>query len=159
VPILNDTFKNSVEVLVERIKITSDISVPVEAGSTGSGTSYILCKINESISNREGYTLSIKPGAIIINAKEAVGIFYAIQTIRQLLPPEIENTEAVPGIQLSVPCCEIEDEPRFVYRGFMLDVCRHFSPYESVKRYIDLLALHKYNTFHFHLTEGLHYIV
>jgi hexosaminidase len=144
-----------VGVLLERIKITADIDLKVDSGSSDSGSNYVLCSINESISNPEGYTLNITANSILISAKEPVGIFYAFQTIRQLLPPEIENNALVPGIQLVVPGCYIEDEPRFVYRGFMLDVCRHFSPFESVKRYIDLLALHKINNFHFHLTEGV----
>jgi hexosaminidase len=141
-------------VLLERLSISGGLKVPVEEGTVGSGSSYILCKIVDSISNREGYTLSIKSDSITITAKEPVGIYYAMQTVRQLLPPEIETDSLVPGIQLAVPNCEIEDEPRFVYRGFMLDVCRHFSPYLSVKRYIDLLSLYKFNNFHFHLTEG-----
>jgi hexosaminidase len=70
-----------------------------------------------------------------------------------LLPVEVENQAVVEGIKLSVPACEIKDEPRFVYRGMHLDVGRHMFPVASIKRYIDMIALHKMNTFHWHLTE------
>ena len=97
--------------------------------------------------------LSVTPKEIIIKARTAVGLFYAVQTLRQLLPVEVEKEQKVNGLILSVPACEIKDEPRFVYRGMHLDVCRHMFPVSFIKRYIDMLALNKMNTFHWHLTE------
>jgi hexosaminidase len=101
----------------------------------------------------EGYQLDIQPSRVTARAPEAAGLFYAVQTIRQLLPPEIFRAAPVDGVDWTLPALTIEDWPRFPWRGGHLDVARHFMPKEFVKRYIDLLALHKLNTFHWHLTE------
>jgi len=93
----------------------------------------------------EGYRLTITPEKITIAGKGA-GLFYGIQTLIQLIPAE--------GMaSISLPCVQIEDYPRFGYRGMMLDVCRHFFTVEFVKKYIDLMAAYKFNTFHWHLTD------
>jgi len=101
----------------------------------------------------EGYTLDVRPARIAARAPETAGLFYAVQTLRQLLPPEIFREAPVGDIEWTVPAVAIEDWPRFPWRGAHLDVARHFMPKEFVKKYIDLLALHKLNTFHWHLTE------
>jgi hexosaminidase len=95
----------------------------------------------------------VRPDRVVARAAEPEGLFYAIQTIRQLLPPEIFRRSQVAGLTWSMPAVEIEDVPRFSWRGAHLDVARHFMPKEFVKKYIDLLALHKMNSFHWHLTE------
>ncbi|MDQ3996753.1 MAG: beta-N-acetylhexosaminidase [Gemmatimonadota bacterium] len=102
---------------------------------------------------REGYRLDVRPDGVVAQAAEPAGLFYAIQTIRQLLPPEIFRSSQVAGLTWSMPAVTIEDVPRFGWRGAHLDVARHFMPKEFVKKYIDLLALHKMNSFHWHLTE------
>lgn len=101
----------------------------------------------------EGYTLDIRPARVIARAPEPAGVFYAVQTIRQLLPPEIFREAPVGDIAWTLPALTIEDRPRFQWRGAHLDTGRHFMPKEFVKKYIDLIALHKLNTFHWHLTE------
>jgi hexosaminidase len=101
----------------------------------------------------EGYVLEVKPTGIVARAPQNAGLFYAVQTLRQLLPPDIFRDAPVPGIRWTVPAVAIEDAPRFSWRGGHLDVARHFMPKEFVKKYIDLLALHKFNVFHWHLTE------
>jgi hexosaminidase len=106
-----------------------------------------------SLLGREGYRLRVTPGAVVAQAAEPAGLFYATQTIRQLLPPEIFRGSRAAGVAWTIPSVDIEDVPRFQWRGGHLDVGRHFMPKEFVKRYIDLLALHKMNTFHWHLTE------
>ncbi len=88
-----------------------------------------------------------------ISAFNPIGVFYGVQTLRQLLPPEVFREATVTGVTWGVPAVLIEDQPRFGWRGGHLDVCRHFMPKEFVKKYIDLLALHKLNTFHWHLTD------
>jgi hexosaminidase len=104
---------------------------------------------DEEIGYAEAYRLEVRPERIVIRAATAAGAFYAIQTLRQLLPPAIQ-----PGRnEWPVPACVVEDAPRFRYRGLHLDVSRHFFPVPVVKRYIDLLAFHKMNTFHWHLTD------
>ncbi len=108
---------------------------------------------NKAIKQAEGYFLIIQPEKITIEAAEPVGAFYAVQTLRQLLPPEIEARELVRDLAWRVPCAEIRDHPRYTYRGMHLDVGRHFFPVSFIKKYIDLLAMHKMNRFHWHLTE------
>jgi hexosaminidase len=101
----------------------------------------------------EGYRLEISQARVVARAPELAGLFYAVQTMRQLLPPEIFREAPVQGVEWSMPAVTIEDRPRFGWRGAHLDVGRYFMPKEFVKKYIDLLALHKLNTFHWHLTE------
>ena len=113
----------------------------------------VFMTLDTAVKNNEGYILKVTPKNITIRAKTAAGFFYAVQTIRQLLPADVENQKVVEGIALSVPACIIEDEPRFVYRGMHLDVARHLFPVATIKKYIDLLALNKFNTFHWHLTD------
>jgi hexosaminidase len=101
----------------------------------------------------EGYALEVSGSRIALRAAESAGLFYAVQTLRQLLPPEIFRAAPVAGVAWTLPAVSIEDAPRFAWRGAHLDVGRHFMPKEFVRKYIDLLALHKINTFHWHLTE------
>jgi hexosaminidase len=101
----------------------------------------------------EGYRLAVTPRAITIRAASAAGAFYGLQTLRQLLPAAIFRDGRVEKVRWEVPAVTIEDAPRFSWRGAHLDVARHFQPREFVKKYIDLLALHKMNRFHWHLTD------
>jgi hexosaminidase len=119
----------------------------------------IFLKIDETQSARlgkEGYLMSINPSGIEITAPFAAGLFYGIQTLYQLLPPEIYGDPAKnkgKDIDLEIKCMEIIDFPQFSWRGMHLDVSRHFFPKEFVKKYIDLIAMHKMNVFHWHLTD------
>lgn len=114
----------------------------------------IRCCLIPSLVSDEAYKLNVSPSAIQIEAKSAKGVFYALQSVRQLLPAAIEsNRKAEDGVKWIVPCVQVEDAPQFSYRGVMLDVSRHFIPKEDMKRHIDLLAFHKLNTLHWHLTD------
>ncbi|MEA1886420.1 MAG: family 20 glycosylhydrolase [Bacteroidota bacterium] len=113
----------------------------------------ILELADTSINGDESYTLEIDRRKIHISAPDPVGIFYGIQTVRQLFPPEFEASGKADIISWEVPCIYIEDYPRFSWRGMHLDVSRHFFPVEFVKRYIDLIAMHKMNVFHWHLVD------
>ena len=115
-------------------------------------SNYIYFKYDESINNSEGYQLSVNEKGITISASNSAGIFYGIQTIFQLLPVDIYSLTKK-DIKLTVPYVQITDEPSFSYRGVHLDVGRHFFSKEDVKKYIDYLAMHKMNKFHWHLTE------
>lgn len=106
----------------------------------------IYFQLDPSIESEEGYELTVTPFEIEIRAKTGAGAFYAVQTLMQLIPLDAKRS-------FSIPCVEISDAPRYGYRGMHLDVGRHFYPVDFVKKYIDLLALHKYNNFHWHLTE------
>ncbi len=101
----------------------------------------------------EGYELLVETNLITITASASQGYFYAIQTLFQLLPPEIYASNKVNGLQLIVPCVNVIDKPRYQHRGFMLDVSRHFMPIAYIKKTIDLLAMHKMNVLHWHLTD------
>ena len=112
------------------------------------GRRKILLKVAEDTSAVEGaYSLEVLPDKIKITGKNPAGLFYGVQTLIQLLP--VEDTAGM----MPVPSVKIEDAPEFSYRGMHLDVARHFMPVEFVKKYIDYLALHKLNHFHWHLTD------
>lgn len=100
----------------------------------------------------EAYRLDITPTGIVVHASSGKGFFYALQTVRLLLPPSIESLQTVKA-DWTVPAMKINDEPRFGYRGLMLDVARCFIPKESVLRIIDCMAMLKVNKLHFHLTD------
>jgi hexosaminidase len=102
--------------------------------------------LDPSLNNKEGYSLTITKKYINIRSKSGAGLFYGIQSLLQLFP--LERTTAI-----TIPLGTIEDYPRFEWRGVHLDVCRHFFPVEFVKKYIDILAAYKINTFHWHLTD------
>lgn len=104
-------------------------------------------------SGPEAYTLSVTPDVIIIKGATPAGVFNAIQTIRQMLPAQIENRTKVSGVSWEIPDVEIKDNPRFGWRGLMLDVSRHFFSKEEVKQLLDVMALQKLNTFHWHLVD------
>ncbi|MBT8273933.1 MAG: family 20 glycosylhydrolase [Bacteroidia bacterium] len=106
----------------------------------------------DSIDHEEGYVLDVLPDQIQIHASTEKGAFYAVQSLRQLLPSLFENDHNEIH-DVSIQCQRIEDEARFKYRGMHLDVGRHLFPVEFIKKYIDALAMLKMNTFHWHLTE------
>ena len=101
----------------------------------------------------EAYNMDITPARLLIEYGDGAGLFYAMQTLFQLLPAEIFAPTRQHGVRWEVPCVEIEDAPRFPYRGMHLDCCLHFFSVEFLKKYIDVMALHKVNRFHWHLTE------
>lgn len=96
--------------------------------------------------NPEAYRLTVSGHSIDINGASAAGLFYGIQTLRKSIPP-------APGCNIVFPAASITDSPRFAYRGTHLDVCRHFFPVDSIKTFIDVLALHNVNRFHWHLND------
>lgn len=100
----------------------------------------------------EGYTLSVADDGIRITASEAAGFFYALQTLKQLLPREYFS-ENVQQVEWTLPYVEISDRPHLGHRGYMLDIARHFFNKEEVKRVLDIMAFYKMNRFHWHLTD------
>jgi hexosaminidase len=101
----------------------------------------------------EGYLLSVTDKGVKIQGKDADGLFYGAQTLLQLLPPQVYASQPQDGVQWTVPAVSVKDYPRFHYRGMMLDVVRQFFDEQTVKNYIDWLAMHKINKFHWHLTD------
>ncbi|MBN2316124.1 MAG: family 20 glycosylhydrolase, partial [Sedimentisphaerales bacterium] len=101
----------------------------------------------------EGYELEVTEQAIKLRAAKGAGLFYGIQTLRQLLPPAIFTQRKVEGVQWSVPCVHIIDTPRFQWRGLLIDPARHFIPVPDFERFIDLMVLHKFNRLQVHFTD------
>jgi len=101
----------------------------------------------------EGYEWIVTPDSVTVRAPAAAGVFYGVQSLLQLLPPAVFGGRPAPDGVLKIPCGRIMDRPRFPWRGMMLDVSRHFFPAAFIKRCIDLLAMHKMNVFHWHLTD------
>jgi hexosaminidase len=119
------------------------------AGAAPGGAIALL--LSPEVEATEGYRLRVTSGSIVIDASTHAGLFYGLQTLRQLLPDD--GASATAGTW-EVPVVTIEDEPRFSYRGMHLDVGRHFFPVSFIKRYIDLLAMYKMNTFHWHRSRS-----
>ena len=101
----------------------------------------------------EAYRLKVSPKQVTIEATCPAGAFYAVQTLLQLFPSQIFSETKVKGVKWTAACCTVEDEPKFAYRGLMLDCGRYFQPKETVEKFIDVMAMHKQNIFHWHLTE------
>ncbi len=103
---------------------------------------------------KEAYKLTLTPTEVLIEASEVNGAFYALQTFKQLLPVEIYQPNGLKkSVKFIAPCCTIEDEPEFWYRGFLFDCGRFFFSKEEIMKFIDLMATYKQNMFHWHLTE------
>ena len=117
-------------------------------GKLVKGNPAIILSIDKTISNAEGYRLNSDAKQIRIAGASAAGVFYGIQTLRKSLP--LCNGKAT---QVSIPAVHITDAPRFAYRGTHLDVSRHFVTADSIRQFIDMLALHNINRFHWHLTD------
>lgn len=101
----------------------------------------------------EGYELTVATNSIVIRAPSDAGIFYGVQSLLQLLPPEIYSPTPASAVPWTVPCVYIQDWPRFPWRGWMLDSVRHFFNKDEVKQLLDTMALHKLNMFHWHLDD------
>jgi hexosaminidase len=146
--------KQIAKYLADRFQTVTGFPFEIVTTSKRKSNSIILM-LDDKLSRlgKEGYQLLVSEKMITIKAASAKGIFYGVQSLYQLFPPEVYDNKPVAGIDWSVPCVTIEDKPRFLWRGMHLDVCRHFFPVDFIKKYIDLLASYKINTFHWHLTE------
>jgi hexosaminidase len=129
--------------------------LPVRLGPAPAGE-HIALRQQPSLSGTlglEGYRLDVTPDAVTIRGAAPAGVFYGLQTLRQLLPPAILRASRAADTAWDVPAVVIEDAPRFSWRGSHLDVARHFQPKAFITKHLDLLALHKLNRFHWHLTD------
>lgn len=143
---LNDSeeMRRNAQFLKEYIADACKLNLTVDSKKS---TSSIILAIDPKIKNSEGYSIVVNSKGVVIKGATAQGVFYGVQTLRKSLP----ITTVAGSIELAPVV--IDDAPRFGYRGMMLDCARHFFPLEFVKRYIDLLAMHNMNVFHWHLTE------
>ncbi|MCO6476258.1 MAG: family 20 glycosylhydrolase [Phaeodactylibacter sp.] len=137
----------------KRLSSLPGAGLPIEWRSKGEEVkNAILLELDPKLESlgEDGYTFRARPQAITIQAFHPAGLFYAVETARQLLPWQEEGLAGY-----AIPPFDIEDHPRFAWRGLHLDVSRHFMPVEFIKKYIDYLAFHKLNTFHWHLVDGI----
>lgn len=137
--------KRNANMLASYIEQATGIRPAIGKGKSGAA---IILTIDKTIANAEGYKLDADAKQIRIAGASAAGVFYGIQTLRKSLP--LVNGKAS---KVSVPAVHIADAPRFAYRGTHLDVSRHFVTVDSVRQFIDMLALHNINRFHWHLTD------
>ena len=145
---LSDTAKRVVLDFVDELKTFGNKSI--ELASTGA-----VIEFDKSVGlTSEEYKIEISASKLKVTATTAAGFFYALQSLRQLLPAQLSAGVEVPAnASWSLPICTIADKPRFGWRGFMLDVGRHFFDKEQIKRVLDMMATYKMNRFHWHLTE------
>ena len=152
----SEEIRDIADFFAEKLGYSLGYEIDVRNFSTMPETSnleLLLSPLDDTL-EEEGYNLEINETDIRISALLCAGLFYGIQTLIQLFPPSIERENGLQTEEnLSLPCVIIQDKPRFPYRGMHLDVGRHFFPVDFIKKYLDLLAFYKYNTFHWHLTE------
>lgn len=134
--------------------VSPPTGAPLEITNRGGGNAIHL-RLDAGLKRLgdEGYRLVVRPDRVEVHAAAPAGVFYGLQTFRQMLPASVFRKAGAGGGPWSAPCVEIEDQPRFRWRGMHLDVARHFMPKNFVLRFIDLLAAHKMNTLHWHLTD------
>ena len=157
--------KKEAQFLAEYLKTATGYNLKL-VDTTGKKMKYptkaiLLTKDNNTKDKMPYYNIKVNDLGITINGggfnklgeKDSPGLFYGIMTLRQLLPVEIESNEIVKTVRWIVPACQIDDKANFRWRGMHLDVSRHFYPKEFIKKYIDILALHKMNVFHWHLID------
>lgn len=133
-----------------RCELAAGIGLPLPDGDATANV--VDVALDESL-GAEAYRLVVTETGVRVTGGDPAGAFYAVQTLRQLLPPGAFRSAPLPGAGRRVPCVEIDDAPRFGWRGFHLDVARHFMPKRFLLRLIDLLAMHKLNVLHLHLTD------
>lgn len=149
--VLADKGKFTNEVIQLNALIKSGLGVMLKKTTINRSTNAITIKFDAGIGAPEGYKLHITPEKIIIAAREPIGMFHAIETIRQLLPVSIETGSKAD--KLTIPSADIHDEPAYEWRGMHLDVSRHFFSTSYLRKFIDLMALYKMNKLHLHLTD------
>ncbi len=142
----------AISLFCNQVEASSGVKIVTSQADNGNS---IVLKLAEETTNEassEGYKLEVGQGGVTLEASTYAGFFYGFQTLLQLLPPEIYSTTQK-AISLALPSVTIKDAPRFSYRGFMLDVSRHFYPASTIKLILNELGKMKINTFHWHLTD------
>lgn len=143
-PAGNEKMQRNAEFLASYVKAQTGIELQVQAGEGGKGG--IVLQLGLANDNPEAYQLKVDASQVVISSPSEAGVFYGIQTLRKAV-------DVAEGSNVELPAVEINDQPRFGYRGMMLDVGRHFFSMDEIKTYIDMMALHNINRFHWHLSE------
>ncbi len=144
------------EYLAKRLGRASGYKLKVRASGkaeAGKGAVLLTTKDARTSLGPEGYELTVDPESVVVRASAPAGLFYGAQTLLQLLPPQAFAAKPVAGVDWQIPCVRIEDQPRFKWRGLLLDVARHFFTKEEVEQVLDLAAALKINTLQMHLTD------
>jgi len=146
--IVNQNSEKLSDYFISQVKILTGLDI-----TQNSSAGKIIFKIDSNLdkTNKEAYALNVSPEQIEITGASETGLFRGIQTLFQLIPSSAKENKKNDIIE--IPCCKISDKPVFSWRGLNLDCCRHFMSKDFIKRYIDILAYYKFNTFHWHLTE------
>lgn len=142
----NPTSRKNANMLADYLKDLTGLSIPVSLDSNTSGAKQILLTSSLTSTSPDAFKITVTPEKITVNGASPSGTFYGIQTLRKSIPAQEKGYVAFPP-------AEIEDAPEFGYRGAHFDVARHFFPADSVKKYIDMMALHNMNRLHWHLTD------
>ena len=145
------------EYLIDKIKTTAGYKLTIEnsgAKSKVDGAILITTNLADEKLGDEGYTLEVGDKYVVIKAPKKAGLFYGVQSLLQLLPPEIFSSEkSNKNVEWLIPAVSIKDQPRYVWRGMLLDPARHFHSVEYLKKYINLMAVYKLNRLHLHLVD------
>jgi hexosaminidase len=152
----NDSARRVADLLAFQLRPPTGFALPIVPGMGGTPRAGIRLRIDASRADvgDEGYALVVRADSVHLVARTPAGLFHGIQTIRQLLPYQIEAENAETSrTDWRIPSLDVVDRPRFAWRGAMLDVARHFFTVDEVKQYVDILAMYKMNTLHLHLAD------
>jgi hexosaminidase len=150
----NAAAKPAAAFLAEHLRHGTGFGFTVRSpGKSTAGNILLTTEGSEPALGAEGYELTVTPDSVLIRAPADAGLFYGVETFLQLLPPEVLAAKPVADAKWEAPCVRIKDQPRFPWRGLMLDVSRHFFTPREVEQVLDSMALHKLNTFHWHLVD------
>lgn len=154
--VVDEAGKGAGEYLADQLRNSTGFGLPVSVQARArpaSGTVVLTTRDAKPDLGQEGYQLEIQSKSVLVRASTPAGLFYGVQSLLQLFPAEIFAKGAAGNFQRVAPCVRIEDRPRFVWRGLLLDVARHFFTPEELKQMFDALALHKINMCQLHLTD------
>ena len=146
---LDERSKAAVNAFAQQLFLVSGSEGSVAEGASEKG---IVFELDNALAH-EAYAITVSPKKVAVKASGLNGFIYAIQTIKQMLPVEVFGNAPAANLDWTLPCVEIQDAPRFSYRGLHMDVSRHFFTMDEVKKYIDIMEVHKLNTLHWHLTD------
>ncbi len=145
----DEAAKNIINSFAQQLSLVTGTGCPVDENVSEEGFIFIM----DTALPEEAYSLTVNRKSVIVRASSLRGVNYAVQTIKQMLPAEIFGKEVAADRDWRLKCVEINDSPRFAYRGMMLDDARHFFGVDMVKKYLDIMEVHKMNKFHWHLTD------
>ncbi len=149
----NAEVSRTAELLASLLRPSTGFAVSISSVGASDRGAILLRLSADTTLGAEGYQLTVSRDSVRVTANTPAGLFHGVQTLRQLLPPQIESHMALSDMRWMIPAVTIADRPRYSWRGAMLDVARHFFSVREIKQYIDLLALYKMNVLHLHLAD------